>query len=81
MVSNRMFSVQLGDKQSKSRRLNDGLLHGSALSPLLFNLCIHDLPDTAPNKFICTEDITLAVQNKAFSYLEETLETDLKNLQ
>jgi len=38
MLSNRLFKVIIGDTESKQKTLNNGLLQGSVLVPLLFNL-------------------------------------------
>ena len=35
---NRFFNVHLGNNKSRCRKLNNGLIQGSVLSPVLFNL-------------------------------------------
>jgi hypothetical protein len=75
MLSNRTFTVYLGD--STSRRLNDRLSQGSIHAPILFNLYISDLPITTSRKFIYADDITLAVKNNKFEVTEKVLSENL----
>lgn len=78
MLRNRMFSVHLGEMQSKLRCLNNGLPQDSVLVPILFNLYTSDLPPTTSGKFIYADDITLATQHNKFDVTEEILTNDLK---
>ena len=52
MLSNRMFKVYVNELISRWKRLNNGLLQGSVLAPLLFNIYTSDLPITQSMKFI-----------------------------
>lgn len=52
MLSDRQFMVLLNDRQSRFKKLNNGLAQGSVLSCLLFNLYIHDLPPSESRKFL-----------------------------
>ena len=38
MLSNRYFQVNVNDDKNRWRKLNNGLVQGSVLSPILFNL-------------------------------------------
>ena len=52
LVRNRSFTLTTGDsKQSRLRRLKNGVPHGSVLAPLLFNIYTYDLPSTISRKF------------------------------
>ena len=80
MLSDRLFNVNLNDRTSKTRKLNDGLPQGSVLAPTLFNLYIYDLPLSISRKFIYADDMVFAYQHKLFSELEQTLTSDLHGL-
>lgn len=53
---------------------------GSILTPLLFNLYVHDMPKTKSNKFQYADDTALACQDKDISNCEKTLEEDRETL-
>lgn len=80
MLSNRRLQVTFDDKRSSVRKLNNGLLQGSVLAPLLFNVYISDLPKTISRKFAYADDLALATQNKNMDILGATLTQDLKLL-
>ena len=49
LLENRRFFMELGGKRSRWRSQRNGLLQGSALAPLLFNVhCIHKRPAYSP---------------------------------
>jgi hypothetical protein len=72
ILSNRFFQVFLGNQSSRWRRLNNGLPPGSALAPILFNLCMSDLPSSSLNLFQYVDDI--AYQARKFEECEIHLE-------
>lgn len=43
-LNNRSFQVKVGNKTSTSRTIPAGVPQGAVLSPLLFNILVHDLP-------------------------------------
>ena len=60
LVRNRSFTFTTGDsKQSRLRRLKNGVPQGSVLAPLLFNIYTYDLPSTISRKFAYADDLAL----------------------
>ena len=53
LIPNRSFTLTTGDsKQSRLRRLKNGVLQGSVLAPLVFNIYMYDLPSMVSKKFV-----------------------------
>jgi Reverse transcriptase (RNA-dependent DNA polymerase) len=80
MLSNRFFQVFHGTKNSRWRRLNNGLPQGSVLAPILFNLYMADIPSTVSTQFQYADDIVLTYQAETFDECETILEEDIENL-
>ena len=60
LVQNRRFTLATGDsKQSRLRRLKNGVPQGSVLAPLLFNIYTYDLPSMISRKFAYADDLAL----------------------
>ena len=60
LVRNRSFTLTTGDsKQSRLRRLKNGVPQGSVLAPLLFNIYMYDLPSMISRKFAYADDLAL----------------------
>jgi len=52
MVGNHSFRFTTGNgKGSRLRRLKNVIPHGSVLVPLIFNICISDLPTAVPRNY------------------------------
>lgn len=77
MLSNRRFQVFMGEKSSRWRTINEGLLQSSVLSPTLFNLYMGDVPHTESEQFWFADDLALVLQTPNFEISEETLAQDL----
>ncbi|KAG5890499.1 hypothetical protein JTB14_013854 [Gonioctena quinquepunctata] len=77
MLSNRTSRVHMENKISKRRMLNNGLPKGSLLAPLLFNLCISDIPETRSRKFCYADDMALGFSHRILAETENALIEDL----
>ena len=77
LVQNRSFTLTAGDsKQSRLRRLQNGLLQGSVLAPLLFNIYTYDLPSVAFQKYAYADDLALRYASRDWKVVEDTLSQD-----
>ena len=57
-VQNRSFTLTTGDsKQSRLRRLKNGIPQEAVLAPLLFNIYTYDLPSMTSRKFAYADDL------------------------
>ena len=60
LVRNRSFTLTTGDsKQSRLRRLKNGVPQGLVLAPLLFNIYTYDHPSMISRKFAYADDLAL----------------------
>ena len=60
LVRNRSFTLTTGDsKPSRLQRLKNGLSQGSVFAPLLFNICIYDLPSITSKKYAYADDLAV----------------------
>ena len=81
LLSNRRFFVQLNDKKSRWRSQKNGLLQGSVLAPLLFNIYTNDQPlPTDCSRFIYADDLCITTQHSDFQHVEQTLELALDEM-
>ena len=81
LVLNRSFTLTTGDsKQSRLRRLKNGVPQGSVLAPLLFNIYTYDLPSMISRKFAYADDLALLHSSGNWKDLEGTLSQDMSTL-
>ena len=81
LVRNRSFILTTGDsKQSRLRRLKNGVPQGSVLAPLLFNIYMYDLPSMISRKFAYADDLALFHSSGNWKDLEGTLSQDMSTL-
>ena len=81
LVRNRSFTLTTGNgAQSRLRRLKNGVPPGSALAPLLFNICTHGLPVTVARKFVYADDLAMMLSAEDWQSLEGTLTQDMATL-
>ena len=60
LVRNRSFTLTTGDsKQSRLRRLKNGVPQESVLASLLLNIYTYDLPSMISRKFAYADDLAL----------------------
>ena len=81
LVRNQSFILTTGDsKQSRLRRLKNGVPQGSVLAPLLFNIYTYDLPSMISRKFAYADDLALLHSSGIWKDLEGTLSQDMSTL-
>ena len=81
LVRNRNFTLTTGDsKQSRLRRLKNGVPQESVLAPLLFNIYTYDLPPMISRKFAYADDLALLHFSGNWKDLEGTLSQDMSTL-
>ena len=80
-VRNRSFTLTTGDsKQSRLRRLENGVSQGSVLAPFLFNIYTYDLLSMISRKFAYADDLALLHSSGNWKDLEGTLSQDMSTL-
>ena len=81
LVQNRSFTLTTGNiKQSRLRRLTNGVPQGSVLAPLLFNIYTYDLPSMISRKFAYANDLALLHCSENWKDLEGTLSKVMSTL-
>ena len=70
----------MADDVSSWRGRVDGLPQGSVLAPVLFGVCVGDLPVAAGRWFIYAGGVCLGCQSRFFSGLDATLTSDLARI-
>ncbi|KAM3864710.1 putative RNA-directed DNA polymerase from transposon X-element [Diretmus argenteus] len=80
-LSNRSFILQTSSGQcSRLRRLRNGVPQGSVLSPMLFNIYIHDLPDTSSTKYGYADDLAIMLSQPTWKAMEDGLNEDMDTM-
>ena len=81
LISNRSFVLKTSDgPQSRLRRLKNDIPKGSVLAPFLFNIYIHDLPDTISKKNGYADDLAILTAHREWKKIERTLNQDMSTL-
>ena len=57
--------------------MKNGLPQGSVLSPMLFNICISDLPETTSRKYGYADDLAILLRRPSWKEMEEGLNKDM----
>ena len=75
------FSGRASDAEhSRLRRLRNGILQGSVLAPMLFNIYVHDLPPTLAKKYGYADDLAILLSDKRWETIEEGFTADMSTL-
>ena len=78
MIMDRSFTLTIVDsKQSRLRRLRNGLPQGSVLAPLFFNIYTYDLPSVTFKKYAYADDLTLLYASRDWKTVKDTLSQDI----
>ena len=81
LVRNRSFTLTTSDsKQSRLRRLKNGVPQRSVLAPLLFNIYTYDLPSMISRVFVYADDLAMLHSFENWKDLEGTLSQDMSTL-
>ena len=80
VITQRRFSLNIGPDRCRCRTLVNGVPQGSVLSPILFNIYTHDIPQLLSEKYIYADDIALLHCHPHIAAIEKTLSLDLKTL-
>ena len=81
LISNSSFVLKTIDgQQSRLRRLKNGVPQGSVLVPLLFNIYIHDLPDSISKKYGYVDDLAIPSAHQEWKKIVSTLSQDMSTL-
>ena len=81
LVRNRIFTLTTGgSKQSRLRRLKNGVPQRSVLAPLLFNIYTYDFPFMISRTFTYAEDLALLHSSGNWKDFEGTLTQDMSTI-
>ena len=81
LVRNRSFTLTTGDsKQSRLRRLKNGVPQESVLAPLLLTIYTYNLPSIISRKYAYADDLALLHSSGNWKDLEGTLSQDMSTL-
>ena len=81
LVRNQSFTLTTSNsKQSRLRRLKNGVPQGSVLAPLLFNIYTYDLPSMISKNFAYADDPALLHSSGNWKDLEGSLNQDMATL-
>lgn len=81
MLTQRSFSVKLDGIHSTERRMRNGSPQGSVVSPLIFNIYVHDIPKNANVKLTqFADDTSIYLTHKRPIWAQNTINWYLMNL-
>jgi len=80
MVGNDRFTLTGNGNRSRLRGLKNGVLLGSVLAPLIFNIYIPNLPTTISRKYAYADDLAIMHADGDWQALEGALSKDMATL-
>lgn len=78
-LTNRTFTVTVGDTTSSPRTMDNGTPQGSVLGPLLFIIYINDLQDVTSQTIVYADDTTLIQESWSPKKLPQYMQKQLTN--
>ena len=80
-LQDRVSRVRIGDIYSAAKKIEIGVPQGSALSPSIFNIMLHDLPKEENVKIIpYADDLTLVVADKCIKQARTQMQGYIKKI-
>ena len=80
-LSNRKFIISMENAYSDKASVTCGVPQGSILGPLLFLICINDMPQAVDSEFLLyADDTCLVFQHRDIKSIEEHLNRDFSTL-
>ncbi|KAI5738326.1 hypothetical protein M8J77_005509 [Diaphorina citri] len=83
-LTNRRISVKCNGYTSSPFPLNNGIVQGSSLSPLLFIVFLNDMLSTIKlpiRSFLFIDDLLITIKGKNLDYMENILQSSLVDLE
>ena len=79
-LTNRLFSVNIGNEVSSLGKISCAVPLGSILGPLLFLLYVNDMPKAVSCKLLYADDTCLICMGKDIRTIEDQLNKDFNSL-
>ena len=80
LVQDQPFVLETSNSECSRRRLSNGVLQGSVLVPILFNIFVSDMLNGVCMQYSYLDDTTLGFDIHSFEAIKTSLEKDLKML-
>ena len=81
MLYNHSFTLHTSNGlHSRLRRLENGVPQSSVLAPMLFNIYIHDIPDTLSKKYSYVDNLAILLLDRRWTSIELGPTADMTTL-